>query len=246
MNCRDWCRLVFTETLFMAHQHSFFNVSWRHASLLWRWHVVSSLLLMDFGVTDLRGRLTGCEGMTVVMGFFRQLQRTAGFSTVWPFVRRLSTLPISSKQTLRSIHRNRRDWRRVEPDSSSCWACNTHITLVIRKGNRSDGKECQFHSCGREVCVQTIVEEFPNIRESFPANRAFLAAVDIRDKLSIQTHSSRDVRKSSTSEHTRLRPQTVDTLFIRIQSNVHRPGGVLQSDPGFFWCTEPTHYVNIY
>lgn len=60
-------------SLIYGCQHSSFNVSWRHATLLWCWHVVSSLLLMEFGVTDLRGLWRRDCGI-----FFRQLQRKAG------------------------------------------------------------------------------------------------------------------------------------------------------------------------
>lgn len=100
-------------SLIYGCQHSSFNVSWRHASLLWRWHVVSSLLLMEFGVTDLRGLWRRDCGIFSVS--FRERRDS---SAVRPFALgrhlKTKTLRISSKQTLPSIKRDRRVWRCVQ------------------------------------------------------------------------------------------------------------------------------------
>lgn len=73
--------------LIYGHQHSSFNAGWSHASY---WHAVSSLLLMEFGVTDLSKRLT------------RRGSAGGGGGVCWAdiYKRGRSTLPMSSKPSL--------------------------------------------------------------------------------------------------------------------------------------------------
>lgn len=144
-------------SLIYGCQHSSFNVSWRHASLLWRWHVVSSLLLMEFGVTDLRGLWRhDC-------GIFPSASEKGG--TLQPFVlgRHLKNDGYRHFSFLQS--------KRCDPLRETGGigdVCNSNLTLphaeqggrnacLIIKGNRSDGKGHQFHPCGQEVGVQTLI-----------------------------------------------------------------------------------------
>lgn len=168
----------------------------------------------------LEGGLRCCDGTTAVMG----LQRTAGFPFEVPAICGGQAFVHDDARRFPRPQSIRRDPLRETGvigdvwDSNltllhaAQWVINAWITLFIIQGN-TRGKRSLFPPVWPgSWCSGSHLRSFRH-QGNFPC-------APRRDRLWIQAHSSRAVRKSSPSEHTRLRPQTVNPLFIRIKSNV--------------------------